>query len=114
LDGQPPQPVDDSGRREALKKQRDTIAKFMEEGNGISKDCLLMGENPNLANSADDWAKRNYAFLGSVEASFAARFSAASGPTYTHNGVPASNDNIWNFINLREQVLSAILSELRD
>jgi hypothetical protein len=82
--------------RDALDKNRRAVAMLLEQGNAIANSCLAKTEIPELNATATDWAKRTYGFLNAIDTAFGARFSAASGLSYSHEGVPHGNDQIWN------------------
>jgi len=105
----PSTPDQEKAKRE---QERTTLAKLLEEGAHIEDDCLTTTPNQALPDRAEDWAKRTYTFLGSIDTASAARFNAASGLSFSHTNVPEPNNSVWNYVNQHSQVLSQILSEL--
>jgi len=105
------QQLDERAKR---RSQRQQIAKLIHEGNTIMQQALSTEPPPNLLEGANNWAKRVYNYLETIDASFAARFNAAIGPAYSHGAVPQVYENIWNFVNPRCQVLGELARELHD
>ncbi|HYB61070.1 MAG TPA: hypothetical protein VEH50_06295 [Methylomirabilota bacterium] len=105
----PSAPDEEKAKRE---QERTTLAKLLDEGAHIEADCLTTTPNQALPERANDWAKRTYTFLSSIDSASAARFNAATASPFTHPDVPEPNNSIWSWVNGHTQVLSQILSEL--
>jgi hypothetical protein len=101
-------------QREQRKKQRSDIAMLMREGLQIQQDCLTTNPNPDLVKRSDEWGKKVYHYLLTIDPSYAVRFDGANGLSYSHDNVPSVNDNIWNRMNHRYDVLGEITKELHD
>lgn len=108
--------------RERRKAERTQIAQLIDLGLQIQHNCMTDQENPELETAANNWADKTFKYLATIESSYASRFNASNGPSYSHKvgrgpseaSVPESNERVWNFLNHRIETLKVLLSELRD
>jgi hypothetical protein len=101
-------------QREERKKIRNGITKLLQEGVALQHSCLVNKEQMELGTQANEWSDKTYKYLNSVDSSYGARFSAASGLPNLNIVVPQPNNNVWNYLNAKNQVLGQILAELHD
>jgi hypothetical protein len=104
----------DHDRREKRKGIRTEISKFIDEGAKLLKAFLVKEEKKDLVSSVVNWNKKASSYLASIEPSFASRFNSSSSSALSYTGIPDFNDNYARFLEARIQVLSTLLSELRD
>jgi hypothetical protein len=109
-------PDDTAERRKARREVRDAIAAFMHQGNGIVRDCLANKPKDELKVAVDQWAEKAFAYLGTLESSFQARFNAAEMPRIAviFMGTSQEAGRMSEFVNARIRVLESILQELKD
>jgi hypothetical protein len=103
--------------RRKRKEIEDHITALVEEGNGIVAKCFTAEANPELKELTSLWATKAYAYLAAVRVSYAARFNAASGFSFSYdmaNGKSVAKENAYviDFIKPRNAVLVKILEEL--
>jgi hypothetical protein len=103
--------------RRKRKEIEDHITALVEEGNGIVAKCFTAEANPELKELTNLWATKAYAYLAVVRVSYAARFNAASGFSFSYdmaNGKSVAKENAYviDFIKPRNAVLVKILEEL--
>jgi len=101
-------------QRERKKAIRTEIGKLLDEGNALRYSLLVKEEKPELLQKADAWNTKTYKYLRSVDPSYASRFDAATGLSFSYNNVPQANEKIINFLRPRLEMLTVFLGELRD
>lgn len=109
LNGGPLQDPAEIAKRQEIVKQLTTYSTAM---TALMHGCEVKEPRPELGTQADRVVNEAYNYLQNNKPSYAARFAAANGPTYTLSDVPQINNNVWNYLNLRNQVLTEILKEL--
>jgi hypothetical protein len=102
--------------RERRKANRALVAKWLTRGDAIKIDCTSLQEKPELEARAYAWHNETFAELRSLDPGYAAMFQNPSGPSYTRRvddkPLPRTNNNVWNWVNLRTEVLSRILERM--
>ncbi|MGD0694618.1 MAG: hypothetical protein ABSB82_07155 [Terriglobia bacterium] len=95
---------------------RDQITKLLNEGAVIRDACLEPNAKPDdLRKLTNDWAGRSVNALAVLEPSWAARFNTATAAQpLVHPGTAVDTDSIWNFVNIRMEILKQILGEIHD
>jgi len=101
-------------QRERKRTIRTEISKLLDEGNALRYSLLVKEEKPELSEKANAWTSKTYRYLRSVDPSYASRFDAATGLSFSYNNVPKVNENIVNFLRPRLEVLTVFLGELRE
>ncbi len=102
--------------RRKRKEVEDKITALLDEGNRIIQQCNVAEPKPELLELADSWATKTYTYLVTVRPSYAARFNAANGLSFSYSigGKPVAEQNghVIDFIKPRNAVLGKILEEL--
>jgi hypothetical protein len=97
-------------------KDQQTVAEFLEQGNALKAACDSLQERQDLVEIANQWGAGTYKALEKINLSYAARFQAATGPTYSRDLggklLPQVNVNVWNWLNIRTDALSRILETM--
>jgi hypothetical protein len=100
--------------REKRKTIRTEISKLLDEGNALRYALLVKEERADLADKAEAWNTKTYNYLRSIDPSYASRFSASTGLSYSYTDVPKLNQIVVNNVRSRLATLTTILGELRD
>jgi hypothetical protein len=86
------------------------ISGFVDEGNKLKEDCMTEVERLDLKPLHEEWVKKVTEYLSSIDPSYAPRFKMI--PIGKGGGIgPKVNEDIWNDINVKNQVLIEILKE---
>ena len=98
------------------RKERQQVGELLEAGNRIRAAAESLEEHSGLDQEAVKWNKATYDALLRIDAAYAAQFQSASGPTYSRSiggkPLPTVNNNVWNFVNIRTDVLAHILESI--
>jgi hypothetical protein len=104
--------IQDPAERAKHEEMEKRLTDYTQQAVVIMNRCRVTEAHPEFGDAAGKWESETYNYLVSTKPSYAARFRAATGPSYAFNNVPQVNENVWNWVNIRNQVLSEILREL--
>jgi hypothetical protein len=93
------------------------VAALLNDGTSLMTECDSLEEKKELVERASKWANAAFAKLRAIDVAYAAQFQASSGfPTYSRSignqPVPVVNQNVWNYLNAKTQILARILDRL--
>jgi hypothetical protein len=95
---------------------RETLSRFLAEGNSIKAECDSLEDRPYLNAKASKWASDTSNALRSIDDSYAARFEGTAGVSYSRSiggkALPKMNEDVWNFVNIRTDALARILESM--
>jgi hypothetical protein len=104
-----PSAIPPSNRTEVLNK----IAEFMEQGEQI-RQIFIQKDDPTLIKAQyATWASNTHNYLHDIGPSFAAQFDNAHGGPMLPIGKSIEGGSVWAEIGAKNQVLSAMLGEIR-
>lgn len=102
--------------RQKLAAIRSTVGQLLTQGNGLKAACDSLTDKPELENQAIAWANQSLAALKKIDPSYAALFEQPSGQEYNryvnNQAIPTDLNHVWNFVNLRTDVLARILQDV--
>ena len=90
-------------------KIRQRISNFIEEGNQLKESCRTEIERTDLKPLYDNWVKRVIEYLSPLDPSYIPRLNMI---VIGRGSIgPKINEDIWNFVNAKNQVLIKIIEE---